>query len=54
MSIKINFDSAHNPEKPTLVLATRNGTKLGQIAAEDIIFNDALNSASEISFKVHK
>lgn len=54
MSIKINFDSAHNPEKPTLVLATRNGTKLGQISAEDIIFNDALNSASEISFKVHK
>lgn len=54
MSIKINFDSTHNPEKPTIVLATRNGTKLGQINAEEIICSDALNNASEISFKVHK
>ena len=54
MPIKINFDSSHTPEKPTLILATRNGTKLGQIAAEEIIFSDALNNASEISFKVHK
>ena len=50
MAIRINFDSQHVPEKPTLVLAKRNGEKLGAIPAYNIVFKDALNEASEISF----
>lgn len=54
MAIKMKFDLLNNPEKPTLTLATRNGTKLGGIKAEGIIVNDKMNDASEISFKVRK
>jgi len=32
MGIKLDFDSHGNPQAPTFVLATRNGTKLGQIS----------------------
>ena len=52
MAIKIRFDAAGNPEAPTVVLARRNGEKLGQIDARDISISDSLNDASEMSFKV--
>lgn len=54
MAIKIRFDVAGNPEAPTVVLARRNGEKLGQIDARDIGISDSLNDASEMSFKVYK
>lgn len=54
MAIKIRFDAAGNPEAPTVVLARRNGEKLGQIDAKNISISDSLNNASEMSFKVYK
>lgn len=54
MAIKIQFDAANNPESPTIVLAKRNGDKLGVLNAKEIEVLDALNDASEISFKVYK
>lgn len=54
MAIKIKFDNEYNVQTPVFVLATRNGTKLGSIPAENIVFKDALNSYSELSFSVHK
>lgn len=54
MAIKINFDSACIPEKPTFILATRSGKFIGQLLAEEIVVHDSLNEASEISFSVKK
>lgn len=54
MAIKINFDTAHNPEEPTFVLAKKNGDKLGKINAIDVEVSDKLNDAPEISFTVNK
>ena len=54
MAIKIMFDAAGNPEEPTVILAKRNGEKLGQIDARSIDISDSLNDASEMSFKVYK
>lgn len=54
MAIKIRFDAAGNPEAPTVVLARRNGEKMGQIDARNISISDSLNDASEMSFKVYK
>lgn len=54
MAIRIRFDAAGNPEEPTVILAKRNGEKLGQIDARSIDISDALNDASEMSFKVYK
>lgn len=54
MAIKITFDQSNTPESPTLVLANRNGSKLGVIKAHNITLADHLNSASEIQFKVYK
>lgn len=54
MAIKINFDTAHNPEVPTLILAKRNGDKLGKINAESIQVSSYLNDADEITFNVYK
>lgn len=54
MAIKIRFDAAGNPEAPTVVLARRNGEKLGQIDAKSISISDSLNDALEMSFKVYK
>lgn len=54
MSIKINFDSARQPEKPTIVLAKRNGDKIGLLDAQSIQVSDSLNDASELSFNVYK
>lgn len=54
MSMNITFDTANNPEAPILVLATRSGEKLGQLNAENIVCNDSLKEASELSFRVRK
>ena len=54
MAIKINFDMAHNPEEPTLILAKRNGDKLGLIKAKSVEVSDAMKDASEITFNVYK
>lgn len=54
MAIKINFDVAHNPEEPTLVLARRNGDKLGKINAKAIEVSDNMIDPSEMSFTVYK
>lgn len=56
MAINIKFDLANNPELPTLILANRNGNKLGQLAvnAESVELIDKFNEASEISFTVNK
>lgn len=54
MAIKINFDAAHNPEMPTIVLAKRNGDKLGQINAKAIAVSDSMNDGSDITFNVYK
>ena len=54
MAIRIRFDAAGNPEEPTVILAKRNGEKLGQIDARSIDISDSLNDASEMSFKVYK
>lgn len=54
MGIKIDFDAAHNPQSPTVILAKKNGDKLGRIDAVEIESTDSMNDASEISFKVYK
>jgi hypothetical protein len=54
MSAKINFDTANNPEKPTLILANKSGNKIGEIIADSIIVKGSMPNASEISFKVRK
>lgn len=53
MAIKINFDTSHNPELPTIILAKKNGDKLGQLNVKAIEVSDAL-SGSEITFNIHK
>ena len=56
MAVNIKFDLVGNPEPPTLVLANRNGNKLGQLEAnaDSIELIDKFNEASEISFTVNK
>ena len=54
MAIKINFDATHNPEVPTIILARKNGNKLGQLNAKAIEVSDCLNDVSEITFNIHK
>lgn len=54
MSIKINFDPSNNPESPTVILAKKNGDKLGMLPAREISISDNLNDASEMSFRVYK
>ena len=54
MAIKIKFDAAHNPQVPTIVLAKKNGDKLGQLNAKEIEVSDSLSDASEITFTVYK
>lgn len=56
MAINIKFDLIGNPEPPTIVLANRNGNKLGQlnVNVESIDLSNKLNDASEISFTVNK
>lgn len=55
MAIKISFDVNHNPIPPTLILANRNGNKLGVISdAYEINVSDALSEIPTITFKVSK
>ena len=56
MAINIKFDLINNPEPPTLILANRNGNKLGQLDVnpESVELIAKFNEASEISFTVNK
>lgn len=56
MAINIKFDLVGNPEPPTIILANRNGNKLGQLEIDEksIELTDRLNDISEISFTVYK
>ncbi|MDO5398555.1 MAG: hypothetical protein Q4G33_11575 [bacterium] len=54
MGVRIKFDSMNNIRRPTLILATRKGKKLGSIPAYNIVFKDNLNSYSELSFRLNK
>lgn len=52
--MKINFDINNNPENPTLILAHRDGRKIGELVAENIVVRDSMINPSEISFKIRK
>lgn len=56
MAIKIKFDLVGNPEPPTIILANRNGNKLGQLKVntDSIELVDKFDDASEISFTINK
>ena len=56
MAINIKFDLTGNPEPPTIILANRNGNKLGQlyVDANSIDLSDKLNGASEFAFTLNK
>ena len=54
MSVKIRFDSQHNAEQPTIVLATKNGRLLGKLPCNNMQFKDTMNSYSELRFDVYK
>lgn len=53
MAVQIKFDESHNPISPTIVLATRNGRKLGKIPAQNVVLKASMHS-DDISFKVDK
>ena len=53
--IKIKFDPVtRSPESPAIILADRNGDRLGEITARNIIAKDSMVNPSEISFNVNK
>ena len=56
MAINIKFDLVGNPEPPTIILANRNGNKLGQLKVKEdsIDIIDKFNDASEFSFIINK
>ena len=54
MGRRLRFDSTNNVLPPTLVLANRNGKKIGAIPARNISFKNPMNSYSELFFKVYK
>ena len=56
MAINLKFDLTGNPEPPTIILANRNGNKLGQLKVNEdsIDLSDKFNDASELSFIVNK
>lgn len=56
MAVNIKFDLTGNPELPTIILANRNGNKLGQLKvnADSVDLIDKFNDASELSFTVNK
>lgn len=47
-------ETVYNPQKPTFVLMTKSGRRLGIIPAESERVKGCLNAADEISFTVHK
>ena len=54
MAIKIEFDSSYSVMQPTLVLATRNGNKLGGLNHHNLVMKDSMINCSELSFKINK
>lgn len=56
MAIDIKFDLTGNPEPPIIILANRNGNKLGQlnVDAKSVNVIDKFNDASEFSFTLNK
>lgn len=55
MPIQINFDKSGMPEKPTMIIVTQSGDRVGMIDNDtNIITKDNMNSACEVSFTVHK
>lgn len=54
MAVRIKFDNTHNVIPPTLVLATRNGRKLGAIPAVNVSVSDSFNSKFDLEFEVNK
>ncbi|MCI8485520.1 MAG: hypothetical protein HFH41_14460, partial [Lachnospiraceae bacterium] len=54
MAIKIKFDVARTPEFPTLVLARRDGSKIGMLTPSEVNLRGCLNDADEIQFKIYK
>lgn len=54
MAIKIRFDGKNTPTKPTVVLATRSGKKIGVIDnITGFHIADNMNSPTEINFATH-
>ena len=54
MAIKIDFNVNGMPEQPTMVLARRDGSKIGLLNPFDINLKGALNEANEFQFRVYK
>ena len=59
MGIKIKFEQygdeiKYIPQKPTFVLMTRSGKKLGILPATEEDVKCSFNSANEVSFTIHK
>lgn len=54
MAIRIEFDENYNAFKPTFVLSTRAGKKIGAIPAREIAFKDNMATYSDIFFSVLK
>lgn len=54
MAIKIRFDSTHNAELPTYVLASRNGRLLGKLPNSNVTFKNNFNAESTSVFRVYK
>lgn len=56
MAMNIKFDLVGNPEPPTIILANRNGNKLGQLNVNEktIDLTGRLNDASEFTFTLNK
>ena len=54
MAVKIRFDKQHNAMKPTLVLMTKGGNKIGTLPASSIVFRTSMREYSEFSFDIYK
>lgn len=54
MAIKINFNVSNNPECPTLILAKRDGSKLGMLNNTEIHLKGCLNEPDEMQIKIYK
>lgn len=55
MPLEIKFDTAGNIEQPTLVLAYRNGNKIGVLSdVESLVIRDSFGNPIELSFTVYK
>lgn len=54
MAIRIRFDPSNSPELPSILLATKNGEKLGELKKQGVTLKDCLNDPSEITFRIHK